>query len=145
LKEAQHIATVVCYRTILSFVYKIFSGYKPCHLVRNQTRGRSGHSYIIALMMGTEMVSETSVIFYQLTQLIAREYFINVSRRESSLDHRLSLIFLTILYQLPKLLTYWKLHDEWIHTCFVLSAVNDCLDCLGYLAPNVIRGWLIIL
>jgi hypothetical protein len=33
-------------------------------------------------MMGTELVPETS-IFKQLTRLIAREDFINVSRRES--------------------------------------------------------------
>jgi hypothetical protein len=32
--------------------------------------------------MGTELVPETSM-FYQLTRLIAREDFINVSRRES--------------------------------------------------------------
>jgi hypothetical protein len=30
-------------------------------------------------MMGTEMVSETSVIFNQLTRLIAREDFMNKS------------------------------------------------------------------
>jgi hypothetical protein len=39
-------------------------------------------SYITALMMGTEKVPETSVIFNQLTRLIAREDFINVSHRE---------------------------------------------------------------
>jgi hypothetical protein len=33
--------------------------------------------------MGTEMVPETSVIFDQLTLLVVREDFINVSRRES--------------------------------------------------------------
>jgi hypothetical protein len=38
---------------------------------------------IAALMMGTEMVPETSVIFNQLTWLIAQEYFINVSCQES--------------------------------------------------------------
>jgi hypothetical protein len=32
----------------------------------------------IDLMMGTEMVPETSAIFNQLTRLIGREYFINV-------------------------------------------------------------------
>jgi hypothetical protein len=37
----------------------------------------------IALMMGTEMVSETSVIFNQMTWLIARDYFINVGLREN--------------------------------------------------------------
>jgi hypothetical protein len=35
--------------------------------------GFSGHSHIIARMMGTEMVRETSVIFKQLALLIARE------------------------------------------------------------------------
>jgi hypothetical protein len=36
------------------------------------------HSYITALMMGTEMVPETFVAFNELTQLIVREDFINV-------------------------------------------------------------------
>jgi hypothetical protein len=35
------------------------------------------------MMMGTEMVPETSVIFYQLAQLIAQEDFIKFSRCES--------------------------------------------------------------
>jgi hypothetical protein len=34
-------------------------------------------------MFGTELVPETSVIFNQLTRVMAREDFINVSRRES--------------------------------------------------------------
>jgi hypothetical protein len=34
-------------------------------------------------MLGTEMVPETSVIFNQLTRLVAWEDFIKVSRRES--------------------------------------------------------------
>jgi hypothetical protein len=33
--------------------------------------------YITALMMGTEMVPEKSVIFNQLTRLVAREDFID--------------------------------------------------------------------
>jgi hypothetical protein len=37
-------------------------------------------------MMGTEMVPETLVIFNQLASLIAGEYFINFSRRESFVD-----------------------------------------------------------
>jgi hypothetical protein len=37
------------------------------------------HHHIVALMMGTEMVSETSVILKQLTGLISR-YCINVNR-----------------------------------------------------------------
>jgi hypothetical protein len=35
------------------------------------------------LMMGTEMVPETSIIFKQTTWLIAREDFFNLSRRDS--------------------------------------------------------------
>jgi hypothetical protein len=35
------------------------------------------------LMIGTEIGPQTFVIFNQLTQLIAREDFINISRRES--------------------------------------------------------------
>jgi hypothetical protein len=38
--------------------------------------GHSGHSIIIALMMGTEMVPET-LDFNELTRLSAREEFIN--------------------------------------------------------------------
>jgi hypothetical protein len=34
---------------------------------------------ITALMMGTEIAPETSMIFNQLTRLIAREYFIKFS------------------------------------------------------------------
>jgi hypothetical protein len=44
--------------------------------------GHSGHSIIIALMMGTEMVPET-LDFNELTRLSAREEFINFSHRES--------------------------------------------------------------
>jgi hypothetical protein len=44
--------------------------------------GHSGHSNIIALMMGTETVPET-LDFNELTRLSAREEFINFSRRES--------------------------------------------------------------
>jgi hypothetical protein len=44
---------------------------------------QSGHSYITALMMGTEIVPETLVIFNQVTWLIAQEDFINVIRHES--------------------------------------------------------------
>jgi hypothetical protein len=40
-------------------------------------------SYITALIMGTEMVPETSAIFNQLTRLIVREDFINVNHREN--------------------------------------------------------------
>jgi len=35
-------------------------------------------SHIIALMIGTEMVPETSVMFKELTRLIAREDFLNI-------------------------------------------------------------------
>jgi hypothetical protein len=40
------------------------------------------------LMMGTEMVPETSVIFNQLTWLIAREDYINFSRRETFTSYK---------------------------------------------------------
>jgi hypothetical protein len=40
--------------------------------------GHSGHSNIIALMMGTETVPET-LDFNELTRLSAREDFINIS------------------------------------------------------------------
>jgi hypothetical protein len=43
----------------------IFLGYQP-------------RQYHQTLMMGTEMVRENSIIFNQLTWLIAREYFINM-------------------------------------------------------------------
>jgi hypothetical protein len=52
---------------------------------RTQSLGRNTdsatiwtHSYITALMMGTEMVPETFVVFNELTHLIVREDFINV-------------------------------------------------------------------
>jgi hypothetical protein len=41
-----------------------------------------------ALMMGTEMVSETSVIFNQLTRLIAREDFIKMRRFRCHFEKR---------------------------------------------------------
>jgi hypothetical protein len=44
--------------------------------------GHSGHSIIIALMMGTKTVPET-LDFNELTRLSAREEFINFSRREN--------------------------------------------------------------
>jgi hypothetical protein len=43
----------------------------------------SPSSSIIPLMMEAEMVSETLGFYPQLTQLVAREYFIKFSRRES--------------------------------------------------------------
>jgi hypothetical protein len=44
--------------------------------------GHSGHSNIIALMMGTETVPEM-LDFNELIWLSAQEEFINFSRRES--------------------------------------------------------------
>jgi hypothetical protein len=45
------------------------------------------------LMMGTQMVPETSVIFNQLTQLVAREDLINFGRLKTS-NLKLELIFI---------------------------------------------------
>jgi hypothetical protein len=73
---------------------KIFSGNQPRQLVLERNRRFGNHlrpshrtfeatCHIRTLMMGTEMVPETSVSFYnQLTPLIAREYFIEFSRHE---------------------------------------------------------------
>jgi hypothetical protein len=41
------------------------------------------YSYVIALMMGTEMVPETLESFNELVQVIVREDFVNVTRVES--------------------------------------------------------------
>lgn len=54
--------------------------------------GRSEYIYITALIMGTEMVLEMSVIFNQLTRLIALKYLINVSLR-SYMDNNSLLLF----------------------------------------------------
>jgi hypothetical protein len=68
-------------------------------LARSQFRTRAlgryicGHTAISALMMGTEMVPETSVIFNQLTRLTAWEDFINVSRREGFRSHKRKVMF----------------------------------------------------
>jgi hypothetical protein len=43
------------------------------------------------LMMGTEMVFETSVLYSHLTRLIAPEDFIEFSRRESSRSYNFTL------------------------------------------------------
>jgi hypothetical protein len=48
----------------------------------------SGHP----LIMMTEMVLETSVLYRQLTRLIAREGLIEFSRRESSRTHKPSYV-----------------------------------------------------
>jgi hypothetical protein len=59
-------------------INKVFSGYQPCQLVKNHRRFRDhlcphqGYDDT-ALMTGSAMVPETSVIFKQLTRLIARE------------------------------------------------------------------------
>jgi hypothetical protein len=52
-----------------------------------------------ALRMGTEIVPETSASFSFLTQLIAREDFINSCRRES-FKSNMCLILPTVLYRL---------------------------------------------
>jgi hypothetical protein len=54
---------------------------------------------ITAVLMGTDMVPETSVIFNQLTRLVAREDFINVSRLESFRSYVIYQ-FLPILFDL---------------------------------------------
>jgi hypothetical protein len=58
----------MCYEVFLMYELKlsgpIFLGYDP---FRRQ-----------ALMTGTELVSETSVMFSQVTQLIAREHYTDV-------------------------------------------------------------------
>jgi hypothetical protein len=71
---------------------KIFSGSKPFQLwikaqrfgdhLRFHYQGNDGN-YIIPLMMEADMVSETLGFYPQLTRLVAREDFIEFSRRES--------------------------------------------------------------
>jgi hypothetical protein len=68
-------------------------------------------SHIRALMMGTGMVPETSAVSKRLTRLIAREDFINVSRRESYTSHTGTLLKTKsyfICAQYNKLI--WKVH-----------------------------------
>jgi hypothetical protein len=62
-------------------INKIILSYQPCQLVKNRCFRDQLHPHhedydIIILMMGMELVSETS-IFNQLTWLIAQEDFIN--------------------------------------------------------------------
>jgi hypothetical protein len=55
-------------------------------------------SHIRTLMMGTEMVPETSVSSYnQLMQLIAREDFIEFSRCKNFKSYRSSYVFVTLI------------------------------------------------
>jgi hypothetical protein len=42
---------------------------------------------VVALMLGTEMSRETLVVVSELTQLMARDYFINISRREGIISY----------------------------------------------------------
>jgi hypothetical protein len=56
-------------------INKMFSGCKPRQLVKNHRHFRDHLCPIIrAVMMGTDMIPETSVIFNQLTLLIARGF-----------------------------------------------------------------------
>jgi len=64
------------------FLNKIFSSHQPCQLVINCLRFRAMIAYTVG---GAQMIRETSVILNQLTKLIAREYFINVSLVKLSL------------------------------------------------------------
>lgn len=59
--------------TILSPASAGQAGLYLCVCARARARW-SGHSHIINLMAGTEMVPETSVTFNQLTRITAREY-----------------------------------------------------------------------
>jgi hypothetical protein len=68
---------------------EIFSDCQPCKLVKNSRHFRDhlcphhqGQDHQ-TLVMGTQMVPETSVIYNQLTRLMAREQIFNFSRRES--------------------------------------------------------------
>jgi hypothetical protein len=96
-KEDQHTATVI---RIGKFYRSFIKSSRTIILIswlEITAHRRSEYSHITALITETLVVSETSVISKQLTWLIAREDFINVSLRESSLDHTLSLICFTIL------------------------------------------------
>jgi hypothetical protein len=68
--------STIYYKVNFSCNNKIFSGYKPCQQTKTGRRS-------VVLMMGTETVPETSANFSLLTQLIAREDFINSWRREN--------------------------------------------------------------
>jgi hypothetical protein len=54
--------------------------------------------HVIAMMMGAEMVPETSVIFKQLTWMIAREDFINVCQCESFTSNKNSVNFVAYMF-----------------------------------------------
>jgi hypothetical protein len=61
--------------------------------------GHSGHSIIITLMMGTEMVPET-LDFNELTRLSAREEFINRLIQSTLCSPNFSKVHFNIIFQL---------------------------------------------
>jgi len=76
-------------------------------------------------MMGTEAVSETSIIFNQLTRLTAREKLINFYLPSRNLNR----------YHYTQLLSWYRstdTHNEYIHQCpafhMALSTVTPILS-----------------
>jgi hypothetical protein len=62
---------VIWFKTFTAtWINKIFSGYMPCHQTKTGRRFRAG-----ALMMGTEIVLETSVSFSLVTRLYSPRRF----------------------------------------------------------------------
>jgi hypothetical protein len=110
-------------------VVKIFSGCQPCQC--HQT-----------LMMRTEMVCETSVIFNELTMLIAREYFINMIAALAEDLARIAawrLNILRFIHHIPLFLEvdaseYFKIVSSiehfYVHLCLSNYSVRLQLTCV---------------
>jgi hypothetical protein len=70
-------------------VNKVFSGHRPCQFVKDHQRFRD---HLCPHHQG----NETLVVFNEVTRLMAREDFVNVSRRESITSHMVSAAYRSV-------------------------------------------------
>jgi hypothetical protein len=78
-------------------VIKVFSGHRPCQFVKDHQRFRD---HLCPHHQG----NETLVVFKEVTRLMAREDFVNVSRRESITSHMVSAAYRSVPVFLSRIL-----------------------------------------